>query len=142
MDIPFKEIVKQKQNHELLKMVYEFREWSPEMLKAVEAELEERKMLPNDISAKKQQAIIEEEANLESGKQASVMGQVLGWLFVLGFLGLYIGYNYMSSKVRSKYTGKKYYKYNADSRENGSYIFYTSIGALILGFFYAVYKWN
>jgi hypothetical protein len=138
----FKETVHQKPGHELLKMVYQFDQWSPEMLQAVETELAERKMLPDDIAAKKQQAVMEEERNLERGKPASVMGQVFGWLLVLGFVGLYIGYTYMSSKVRSKYTGKKYYKYNADSRDNGSYIFYTSIAALILGFFYAVYKYS
>ena len=112
MSDQFKETVHLKSNDELLKMVYEFDEWSPEMLLTVEAELSDRKLLPEDIGARKQQAITEEEELLRKGKEASLGGQIFGWIFVLGLIGLYIGYNYAYAKVRSKYTGKKYFEYD------------------------------
>ena len=43
----FTETVQNKSNEELLKMVYQFEEWSPEMLEAVEDELLKRKNLPS-----------------------------------------------------------------------------------------------
>lgn len=142
MSDQFRETVQLKPSDELLKMVYEFDEWSPEMLLAVEAELSERKILPHDIGTRKQQAIAEEEELLTKGKEASLGGQIIGWIFVLGLIGLYIGYNYAYAKVRSKYTGKKYFEYDEASREVGSYIFYTSIVAFILGFMYVVVTYN
>ena len=142
MSDQFKETVHLKSNDELLKMVYEFDEWSPEMLLTVEAELSERKLLPEDIGARKQQAITEEEELLRTGKEASLGGQIFGWVFVLGLIGLYIGYNYAYAKVRSKYTGKKYFEYDEASREVGSYIFYTSIVAFVLGFMYVIVTYN
>ena len=142
MSDQFKETVHLKSNDELLKMVYEFDEWSPEMLLTVEAELNERKLLPEDIGARKQQAITEEEELLRKGKEASLGGQIFGWVFVLGLIGLYIGYNYAYAKVRSKYTGKKYFEYDQASREVGSYIFYTSIVAFVLGFMYVLVTYN
>ena len=142
MSDQFKETVHLKSNDELLKMVYEFDEWSPEMLLTVEAELSERKLLPEDIGARKQQAITEEEELLRKGKEASLGGQIFGWVFVLGLIGLYIGYNYAYAKVRSKYTGKKYFEYDEASREVGSYIFYTSIVAFVLGFMYVIVTYN
>jgi hypothetical protein len=138
MSNQFKETLLPKSSDDLLTMVYGFDEWSPEMLAAVEAELAERKILPDDISVRKQQAINEEDELLQKGTAASLGGQVFGWIFVLGLLGLYIGYNYAFSKVRSKYTGKKYFEYDEPSREVGSYIFYTGIAVLILSFLYAV----
>jgi hypothetical protein len=142
MSNQFKETVQLKSKDELLKMVYEFDEWSPDMLLAVETELSERKMLPDDIGVRKQQVIIEEDELLSQGKPASLAGQIFGWVFVLGLIGLYIGYNYAYAKVKSKYTGKKYLEYDEASREVGSYIFYASIAALILGFIYAVVTHN
>lgn len=138
MSNQFKETIQLKSNDELLKMVYEFDEWSPEMLTSVETELAERKILPDDISIKKQQVIAEEDELLQKGTAASLGGQVFGWIFVLGLIGLYIGYNYAYSKVRSKYTGKKYFEFDEPSREVGTYIFYTGIAAFILSFLYAV----
>jgi len=138
MSNQFTETLQLKSTDELLQMVYEFDEWSPEMLNAVEIELGKRGMLPDDISIRKQQAINEEDELLQKGTAASLGGQVFGWIFVLGLLGLYIGYNYAFSKVRSKYTGKKYFEYDEPSREVGSYILYTGIAVFILSFLYAI----
>ncbi len=142
MSDQFKETVKLKSNDELLQMVYEFDEWNPQMLIAVETELSERKLLPDDIAIRKQQAIIEEDEFLSKGKEASLGGQIIGWVLVLGLIGLYIGYNYAYAKVRSKYTGKRYFEYDEPSREVGSYIFYTSIVAFVLGFMYVIVTYN
>ena len=118
-------------------MVYQFDEWSPEMLKAIEDELQRRQMLPSDITIRKQEIIDKELEILSKGKPATLMGQIFGWLGVLGVLGIIIGYNYSFAKVKSKYTGKKFYKYDEPSRENGNYIFYTSLTVLTL---YILYK--
>ena len=80
----FTEIVKNKTNDELLKMVYEFEEWSPEMLASIEAELAKRNILPNDINIRKQQMVEKEDEHLSTGKKASIIGQVVGWLTVFG----------------------------------------------------------
>ena len=123
----FQEIVKNKTNDELLKMVYEFDKWSADMLTVVEQELTQRNMLPNDISARKQQLMAEEDAKLFVGRGASLAGQVVGWLLVFGFLGIAIGYDYAFSKVKSKYAAKIYFKYNEESRKTGRVLFYASI---------------
>ena len=134
----FQPIVKEKSNEELLTMVYQFDQWDTEMLKAIEGELQNRQILPHDIQVRKQELIDEEFKELSKGKEASCAGQLFGWLGVLGLLGLIIGYNYAYSKSTSKYTGEEYYKYDESSRENGSYIFYTSLTVLILYFLYKI----
>ena len=82
---PFSDVVKQKSNDELLQMVYEFDEWSPEMLGAVEIELHERDLLPTDISSRRKKMIDEEEERLKEGKEASMLGLVAlagtDWMF-------------------------------------------------------------
>ena len=131
-----------KPNDELLKMVYEFDEWSPEMQLTVETELNKRNILPDDIGLRKQQATIEEDEVLSKRKPASPGGQIFGWVFIFGLIGLYVGYNYTHAKVRSKYTGKKYFEYDESSREVCSHIFYTSIVAFILSFMYLIVTYN
>jgi hypothetical protein len=138
----FRETVQHKSNDELLKMVYGFDEWSPEMLKAVEDELSQRNILPDDINTRKQQLIEIEEAQLVKGKQASPFGQIVGWLTIFGLFGILIGYHYAFSKARSKYTGKEYFKYNETSRKNGSYLFYTSICLSGIAIFYKIISAN
>ncbi len=107
------------------------------MLKAVENELEIRNALPADVGIRRQEVINNEDEFLSKGKEASIGGQILGWI---GVLGIIIGYNYAFSRVRSKYTGKKYYEYDVASRENGTYIFYTSVIVFIISTFYLLLK--
>ena len=123
----FENIVKSKSDEELLKMVYEFDLWKQDMLYAIENELTYRGILPTDINEVKQQKIEEEDIILTKGKEASLLGQILGWLTVCGVLGIYIGYNYTFSKVKSKYTNKEYFVYDEYSRKIGAYIFNTSL---------------
>jgi hypothetical protein len=142
MSNKFQPIVQEKSNEELLSMVYQFAEWDPEMLNAVEAELQKRNLLPDDIAVRKQQLIESEDIALSQGEEASIAGQIFGWLGVLGLIGLIIGYNYTFSKVRSKYTQKEYYKYDNDSRDNGRHIFYTSLTVFIFSILYIVARLN
>ena len=123
----FLNIIKDKTDKELLEMVYAFNSWNPEMLKAVEQELSKRNILPSDIKEKNETLTIEENIHLTKGKQAGLFGQVIGWLTIFGFLGVFIGYNYAYSKERSKYTSNIYFKYNDSSRKNGRYLFFTSL---------------
>ena len=136
MENKFQTIVKEKSNEELLTMVYQFDEWDSEMLKAVELELQTRELLPDDITQRKKESIDKELEELTKGKEAGLAGQIFGWLGVLGIIGLIIGYNYAFSKSKSKYTGKEFYKYDEPSRENGRYIFYTSLIVFIIFFLY------
>lgn len=130
MNKEFEIIVKGKKNDELIRMVYQLDQWDSEMLKAVEAELLRRQSLPSDINQRKKEIIDNELLTLEKGEKASLSGQILGWVFIFGLFGLLIGYNYAYSKFKSKYTTKVFYKYDKQSRENGTYIFYSSIGAV------------
>jgi hypothetical protein len=136
----FTEIVKNKTNDELLQMVYEFAEWSPEMLTSVEEELAHRNILPDDVQVRKEQLTELEDERLLQGKEASILGQVIGWLTVLGIFGIFIGHHYSFSKVRNKYSGKQYYRYNEHSRKSGSYLFYTAIILLTLEILYNLLK--
>lgn len=136
MENKFQPIVKEKPDAELLTMVYQFDQWDTEMLRAVEGELQNRQILPEDIKIRKKEIIDKELADLAKGKDASLLGQIFGWLGVLGILGIIIGYNYAFSRTKSKYTGKEFYKYDAPSRENGTYIFYTSLAVFVLYFLY------
>jgi hypothetical protein len=119
-------------------MVYAFDEWSEAMLLAVETELGKRNLLPADVAQKRQERITNEDIQLQEGKDANGFGIVIGWICVLGLVGLFLGYHYAFSKTRSKYTGKQYFKYNETTRKNGSYIFYSSITVFILAVFYKI----
>jgi hypothetical protein len=132
----FIQIVKEKSNEELLTMLYQFDEWDTAMLRAVETELDNRNILPADIQIRKQEIINDEDAVLTKGKAASVGGQILGWIGVLGLLGLIIGYSYTYAKAKSKYTGKTYFTYDKDTRDNGSYMFYIALTTHVLYIFY------
>ena len=138
----FKAVVEDKTNEELVRMVYGFDEWSPEMLSVVEEELSKRNILPEDINERKKELIEKEHTQLMQGKNASPFGQVIGWLTVFGLLGILIGYQYAFSKVRSKYTGKEYFKYNEASKRNGSYLFYTSICLSAIAIFFKIIMAN
>lgn len=141
MENRFQASVSEKSNEELLTMVYQFAEWDPKMLEAVETELQNRNILPADISARKQELVKEEDEELSKGEPASLAGQIFGWILVLGFIGLIIGYTYAFSKTRSKYTQKQYFKYEPDARENGKYIFYASLAAITLEVLYMFVKY-
>jgi hypothetical protein len=110
------------------------------MLTSVEEELAKRNILPDDINARKQQLSETEDEQLLQGKEAGILGQVVGWLTVLGILGIFIGHYYRFSKVRNKYSGKQYYRYNEHSRRNGSYLFYTAIILLSIEIIYKFSK--
>jgi hypothetical protein len=140
MENRFQSIVSEKSNEELLTMVYQFADWDPQMLDAVETELQNRNILPADVAVRKQELAQQEDEALSQGRTASAAGIIIGWIFVLGFIGLYLGYNYAFSKRRNKYTQKEYFKYELDSRENGRYIFYASLAAIILEILYAFVK--
>ena len=132
----FKEIVQNKADSDLLGMVYQFDGWSPEILNDVEAQLFKRGILPNDIVEKKQRLIEMEENQLFEGRDASPFGLLIGWLTLFGLLGIFFGYQYAYSKVRSKYTDRIYFKYNETSRKHGNYLFVISILLSALVFFY------
>ena len=138
----FIEIANEKSDNDLLSIVYEFDQWSPEMLEAVESELSKREILPTDINTRRQELIEIEDMELSKGKEASVLWLIVGWLTVFGFLGIYIGYNFSYSKIKSKYTNISYFEYNEKSREYGSYLFNTSLLCLLLGIIYTVIKIN
>ncbi len=137
MENKFLSIVKEKTDAVLIAMVYEFDKWDSEMLEAVETELAGRGLMPDDVKERRQNLVEQEHELLAKGREASLAGQIFGWLGCLGFFGLIIGYNYAFSKTRSRYTRKAYYKYDETSRENGSYIFYTACTAFTL---YLLYK--
>jgi hypothetical protein len=128
----FNATAQQKSNEELLKMVYEFDEWNPEMLQAVEDELSKRNILPTDITTRKNKLIEAERKQLLEGKPAGPFGQIIGWLTIFGFLGIAIGYNYAFTKVRSRYTNLEYYEYNEAARKNGRFLFFASITLSVL----------
>jgi len=123
----FNAAVQSKSNNDLLKMIYEIDQWSPKMLTAVEKELLKRGILPTDVGESRQKIIDAEIIGLSKGRKASLAGQVVGWVCVFGLFGIFMGYHYGFSKVRSRYTDKVYFKYNEDSRKNGKYLFCASI---------------
>jgi hypothetical protein len=137
MENKFLKVVKEKTDAVLLGMVYDFDKWDVEMLEAVETELANRSLMPDDIQERRQNLAEKEHEILARGREATLGGQIFGWLGCLGLFGLIIGYNYAYSKTRSRYTRKVYYKYDEPSRDNGSYIFYTACTAFTL---YLLYK--
>jgi hypothetical protein len=136
----FNEVSRSKSDRELLKMIYELDQWSPEMLTAVEKELVRRNILPDDIGEHRQKMIENEDRELSKGKDASLVGIIVGWLTILGLVGIIVGYNYAFSKVRSRYSGKEYFKYSKESRKDGEYIFYTAIIIVTLTIGYQLIK--
>ncbi len=134
MENNFGDLAIQYSNEELLKMVYQFEEWDHEMIAAIQNELLTRNILPGDISDKRNKIIEREDAFLSAGKEATFPQQFLGWIGVLGILGLIIGYELAFAKTKSKYTSKEYLKYDEASRESGRYMYCISI-AVVIGFF-------
>jgi hypothetical protein len=134
----FTESVQNRSNADLLKMIYEIDQWSPEMLTAIETELSKRNILPAYIGERREKIVSAEDLKLSKGRPASLGGQVIGWLTIFGLLGIMIGYDYAFSKVISKYSDKMYFKYNEVSRKNGKYLFYTSIIASATAIFYKI----
>lgn len=137
MDNDFSDLVVQYSSEELLIMVYQFEQWDDEMMAAVQNELAARNLLPDDVSERRSRVIEREDNILSEGKEATFAQQFLGWIGVLGILGIIIGYELAFAKVKSKYTGKEYFKYDESSRESGRYMYYISL-TVIIGFF--VYK--
>lgn len=132
----FKEIVSKKSDSELLEMVYELDKWSPEMLKQIKSELSKRNILPLDIEAHNQKLIQQENQELIVGKEASMLGLIIGWICVFGLVGIFIGYTYANGKIKSKYSDEQFYKYNDASRKKGKVLFNSSIILTILLIFY------
>ncbi len=127
MENIYPEIVKQKSDEELLTMVYHDRQWEQDILIEAEAELQRRNILPEEIRLRKAALIEREDALLSEGRESEWAGRVLGWVGIFGLLGIIIGYHHTFAKVNSKYTGKEYFKYNDESRENGRYTFYVAL---------------
>lgn len=131
-----------KTDNELLKMVYEFDQWNEEVLIAVQNELSGRGKLPTDIQARREKLIADEDRELTKGEVTSFAGQALGWITSFGLLGIYIGYSYKFAKVKSKYTGKFYFKYDEQSRKNGHYLLVASIILSFAGIVFRIMKYE
>lgn len=127
MNSDFQQQAAQFSDRQLLAIVYQFVEWDAEMLKAVEEELQNRNLLPEDVVEKKQAAFDREDNLLSEGKEASFSQLFLGWICILGLLGIFIGYHLAFAKVTGILSGKRYYKYNDESRENGKFMFYIAV---------------
>jgi hypothetical protein len=132
MDNFYQDIVAQQSDEALLSMVYQFDKWDAEMLQAIELELQNRNILPTDIATRKNELIATEDKILAMGKEATFAQQFLGWIGIVGLLGLLIGHNLVFAKNISKYTGKAYFKYNDETRENGKYMYYISLTIIIV----------
>lgn len=132
----FTDVVMSKTDEELLIMVYEVDKWGADMLNAVELELSNRNKLPPDIQVTRQQLIDQERILLEKGKEASLFGQIFGWLTVFGLGGIFIGYHYAYAKIKSKYTSATYYEYNEEVRRNGRNMFSLSLllSSILIGY--------
>ena len=134
----YEDIVTLQSDEALLTIVYQFDQWDAEMLQAVELELQNRNILPTDIAARKNDIIYKEDKMLSIGKEATFPQQFLGWIGIVGFLGLIIGYNLAFAKNMSRYTGKEYFKYDDETRENGRYVYYISLTIIIVFVLYRV----
>lgn len=106
-------------------MVYEFDQWSPEMLDAVKLELNKRKIFPDDFEERKKSFLDIHDLQMSIGKDYSLVWMIIGWLSVFGFLGI-TGYNYAYSKKHSHLINKKYFIYNESTRKKGQILFFSS----------------
>jgi Trk-type K+ transport system membrane component len=138
MDNDFSNLVVHYSSDELLTMVYQFDQWEKEMMAAVQNELAARNLLPADISERRNKVIEREDEILSEGKEATFAQQFLGWIGVLGILGLIIGYELAFAKITSSFTDKEYFKYDEQSRESGRYMYYISLAVIILFFIYKI----
>lgn len=127
MDNNYQDIVAGYKDEELLLIVYQFDQWDTGMSIAVENELKLRNILPDDLQLKKNTLIQKEHDFLLIGKEATFSQQFLGWIGIVGILGIIIGYELYFSKIKSRYTDTEYFKYNEESRESGRFIFYLSM---------------
>ncbi len=108
------------------------------MLKQVELELKHRNIFPAELDEEFKKLIEQERLVLSAGKDASPFGLIIGWIFVLGVIGIIIGYNYTYSKVKSKYTDELFFEYNEKTRSNGRLLYNTSLVLTILFVIYRV----
>ena len=132
MENDFKNMVVHYSDEELLTMVYQFTQWDAEMLLAVEDELKQRNIFPDDILIQKNALIQKEDEFLSEGKEATFPQQFLGWIGIFGILGLIIGHHLAFAITNSKLTGKEYFKYDEPSRESGRYMYYLSLTIIVV----------
>lgn len=132
MENIYPEIVKEKSDEALLAMVYHHGQWEEDIIIEAEAELDRRNILPEEIRLRQNAITAEEDGRLSEGIQADGPGQVLGWIGIFGILGIIIGYHHAFAKIKAKYSGKTYFKYNEVSRENGRYTFYVSVAIVVM----------
>ena len=138
MENSFSDLAVHYSSEELLIMVYQFDQWDDEMLAAIQHQLLLRNLFPDDVLEKRNKTIKREDEILSDGKEATFPQQFLGWVGILGVLGLIIGYDLAFAKAKSKYTGKEYWKYDEASRESGRYMFFISTAIVVGYLFYKI----
>lgn len=136
MQNEYESIVKNKNDDELLAMVYTLDMWNPSMMNAIQQELKKRGILPDDIAEQKKNIIEKEHEQLLVGKNASFLGLFVGFCGVLGIIGMLVGAHYYFSKTQSIYTQNIYYTFNEDSRYAGKLMLLISTIVSILAFMY------
>ncbi len=141
MENRFRETVMEYPDGQLLYMTQTPDQWEPALLLAAEEELQQRNLLPDEMLIRRAQLIAKEEESLAEGKEATLLQQFFGWLGIFGLLGIIIGYDLYFSKAESLYTGKLYHEYDSESRENGRYIFFTSIITHSLFIIFKIVPW-
>lgn len=124
-----------KESSELIEILYEYHKWNPELIDVIKKELEKRNCFPIDYNDKINGLIQEEKTILEKGLQISLTKKIISCLTIFGLLGIYVGYTFENSKVKSTYTNLEYLKYCEEDRNFGKYIFYLSIAISFLGLF-------
>ena len=101
-----------KRDSELIEMLFEFGKWNSLVIKLVSDELKKRGSYPSDYDEKLKNLINNEHEILKQGKPASMLGKIISCICVFGLLGIYMGYQYMNAKEKSKYDDTEFFKYN------------------------------
>ena len=125
--------IKNKTDKDLEKMLFEIDLWNPTVISEVEKELKLRNKFPLDYDEKIRMLKENENRILENGIPGSIFGKIIACIGVFGFIGIFLGLNYKSSKIKSRYTEIEYFKYDQKTREFGNYIYFISLILTVFG---------
>jgi hypothetical protein len=132
MKFDFTDQIKQKTDKELTDIFINARDYNPDFVRLAEQELQARS-INLDSSVKQKEKVSETlKEELKHGKDGNPL--YIFFCFVLallgGLLGIYAGYVYSQSKIRTA-DGESYYAYNKETRQLGKIMMLVGVAVIL-----------
>ncbi|MEX6688540.1 hypothetical protein QTN47_13590 [Danxiaibacter flavus] len=133
MKFDFTETVRQKTNQELMEIFIHPKDYNPDLVALAELELTKRNINLDKSKQVRQTISHVELRQLEKGKKGSPLFIFFCFILALagGLLGIYAGYVYSQSKIRTD-DNKEYFAYDEETRRLGRLMMLLGGGVIIV----------